>query len=238
MSEHEALVTGHVDLRDSDRIIRLLTPDRGRIDAVARHARASKRRFGGMLDLGNHVRVDLQDRQKLPGLVRVDHLGGPSKAREDLLRLAQLCYGLEVCARLAPEDSPAEKLFRLALVWCQLCEAPEAPGGASRLAFEAKALTFSGLQPQLVRCASCGDPLEEPVVFSLEGGGARHERCGPGLGTTVRWLAALEGLRRTPLADTTGGPVLPEDQAWLLSDFIAWQIGGSLKSRALLQGLG
>ena len=47
----EALVLRAVDLGESDRVVQLLTPETGRIAAIAKGARRSVRRFPGTLDL-------------------------------------------------------------------------------------------------------------------------------------------------------------------------------------------
>jgi DNA repair protein RecO (recombination protein O) len=167
----------------------------------------------------------------------VERLSGPLRARDDVTRIALLGYGAEVCASLAPEGAPAEKLHGLLGAWLDVLEADGPPGPALRHALEAKALTFAGLAPALLVCARCGEPLEDPVVFEAEAGGGRHARCGTGTPVRSSGLAELDRLRRTPLAElaTAQAPHVP---VWLLSAFVVWQLGRPLRSRALLEALG
>lgn len=228
----EAVVVGHVDIGESSRILRLLTGPEGRIAAMARQARSSRKRYAGLLELGNRLRVRrTRGRGELPNLGEVSLISAPVRARADLLRLAQLAYGVEVCAALAPEHHEAHKLFTLLVHWLDLLEGDEAPGPASREALEAKALTFAGLTPALYRCAACGERLDEPAVWAPGAGGATHARCSGGSPIPLETVARMEVLRRTPLADTPG---LPGPAGWWLGDFLQHHLGRALTARSLL----
>ncbi len=232
----EGVVVGGVDHGEANRIVRFLCAEEGRISALARHARASRRRFAGVLEPGTRLRLHRQrGRGQLPNLIEVDRLGGPNRARGDIDRIALLAYGCELCAALAPESHPAPKLFRLLTVWLDLLEDEATAGIASRAALEAKAMTFAGVAPALVRCPVCGEALDDPLVFDFDGGGGRHGRCGGGRPVSARALLELETLRRTPLSETLGrvlaGPT------WLLSDYVQHHLGRALKSRRLIEDL-
>lgn len=240
MTDEVFVVVGTFDTGESDRIVRTLSGRRGRISAIARRARASKKRFAGHFEVGNRLRLELRrGRGDLAVIVDADLLSTPTAARADIDRLALLAYGCELCAALAPEEHEAERLARLLEVWIELLEGEGTPSTASRLALEAKALTFAGLAPALVRCAACGDPLEAPVVFDPEAGGALHGRCGGGRPASPRGLLWLEALRRTPLSATPDLDVPPDAPVdrWLLSDFARHHLGRDLRSRRLLEDL-
>jgi DNA repair protein RecO (recombination protein O) len=233
--ELPAIVVGSVDVGESSRIVRLLTPSEGRISVVVRGARSSKRRWAGLLDPGTRLRADVKKgRGDLAVLANAELIAGPKRARDDLERLAQLAYGCEICAALAPEHHPAPKLYGLLEAWLDLVEAEPGPSPASRVALEAKALTFAGLAPALVRCARCQAVLDDPAMFDAAAGGALHARCGGGAPVLAAACAAVDGLRRTPLAETPAAP-LPPGFRWLLSDFARWHLGHDLRSRGLLE---
>lgn len=237
-TEAEAIVLGRTDLGESDRIVRLLTEAQGRVDAVARGARRSRRRFGGALEPGTRGVARWQrGRGELPTLVSFDVLRAPHAVRDDYDRLVLLGYGCDLLAVLSERDLAADKGYGLLGAWLALLEGAGRPAAASRLALEAKALTFAGLTPALVRCATCGRPLDDPARWSAEAGGGVHEACGAG-GNTVRAsaLAELEDLRRTPLARTVDRDA-PEGARYLLMDFVEHHARRRLPSRALLDTL-
>jgi len=222
-----AVVIGGADLGESDRIVRLLSPRIGRFSVVARRARVSKRRFAGAFEVGNEVVIDARGGD-LPAVSVVEIVRAPRRAREDLLRIALLCYGCEVVGGLAPEHDAAERLHGLLLSWLARLEDPVPPPSGLRVAFEAKALTFAGFGARLTTCARCGEPLADPVTWDPEGGG-RHRECAPGPAVSAALLLEIERLRRTPLAELRVGP-----ETWLLTDAVEHHLGRRLNSRALL----
>jgi DNA repair protein RecO (recombination protein O) len=230
----DAVVVGRVDVGDADRVMRFLTADHGRLDLMARGARSSRRRFGPVLELGSRVFVVWRrGKGDLSSLDRCDPIALPKRAREGYDRVVLLAYGCELAYALSAAGQGNEKLFRLLLAWLDLLEAEGDPGHAARVAFEAKALTFSGLTPALTRCAVCGEPLSGEVRFDPEAGGGVHVGCGPGKVVDATVLAVLDTLRRTALADV-GSIELPKAGRWLLADFVEHHHRARMRSRALL----
>jgi len=231
----EGVVVGVTDFGEAHRVVRLLSAARGRVAVMARGARRSKKRFAGLLDLGTRLRVQLgRGRGSLPVIAEADRLGGPRRARDGLERIALLAYGCELCGALAAEGEPAPKLHRLLEVWLELLEGPAEPGWASVVALEAKALTFAGIAPALTHCCSCGEPLDDPVVFDAASGGGHHARCGGGRATSAARLARLEVLRRTPLHDTVDPAHAVEGPSPLLWAALTAHLGRAPRSRALV----
>ncbi len=233
------IVVGSVDVGESNKVVRLLTPTRGRVALMARGARSSSKRFAGVLDLGTTVDAELgRGRGRLDLLRSADRVAGPKRSRRDLDRLAMLAYGCELCDALCAEDEPEPKLHGLLAHWIELLEGEATPGEGARLALEAKALTFAGLAPALRHCAACGAPLDDPAVFHAWGGGGRHSRCGGGVQGPAETLAQIERLRRTPLADIVlEEPFEAGPFRWALSQMVEAHVGRGLRSRSLLVDL-
>lgn len=229
----DAVVLGRIGLGEADRIVRLLVADRGRVDAVARGARGSRKRFAGALDPGTRLRVTLRrGSASLPWIEEVEVRAAPHVARSTLGRLSLLLWGCEVVAALTSRELEAERLRHLLEVWLDLLEGPQAPEHPQRVAFEGKALTFAGLAPALVRCSVCDRAIEAPAVFHGEAGAA-HAACGAGRSVSVEDLVSIERLRRTALADTWGASVSPSAR-WLLTEFLEYQVGHAIEARAAL----
>ena len=235
-SRIRGFVVGATDFGEAHRIVRLLSAEHGRVALLARNARSSSRTFGGLLELGTELDVEVRaGRSDLRLFLEADRLGGPRVARKDLDRIALLAYGCELCSALAAEESPAEKLHPLLRVWLELLEGEGTPGVASRIALEAKALTFAGVTPQLVRCCHCGRDLDEPVVFDPRSGGASHARCGGGHAVSLADLRCIEALRRAPLA--TSVAAAPPRSTGLLAATVEAQLGRPLRSYAVLASI-
>ena len=197
---------------------------------MVRGARGARR---SAIEAGARIRVELRHgRSELPSAGELAIRAAPRRPREDLLRFAYLGWGCDLVPRLAPEHGESERLFGLLEAWLEALEAEAPMGPPHRLALEAKALTFAGLRPVLERCARCGQPIEAPMVFSAEAGGAAHARCAGGLSISPAWLARVEQLRRTPLREIDA--TLDVRPAWALADFAQHQLGRALPSREMV----
>jgi DNA repair protein RecO (recombination protein O) len=230
----EARVVGGVDLGEADRVVRLLSADQGRWSAVARGARASRRRFAGALEIGTRLHVVVRrGRGDLPVLAEAERLSGPVRAREDWDRLLLLGYGTELVASLAPEAAEAAKLYGLYGAFVDQLEGDRLPVGL-RTALECKALVFAGLGAVLDRCARCGGPPEGGMRFWAEAGGAVHGPCGSGTPVSIADLRAWSTDLHRPMAEAAA----VSEEPWLLARFAEHQLGRRLRSLELLAGGG
>ncbi len=234
-----AIVAGLTNYKEADRIVRLLTPDMGRITALARSARSSSKRFGGSLDIGNRLEVSIRPPRSPDGWWSIDGatlLDGRHHTRTCIERITLVAYCTEVCARLAREDHPEPKLFGLLEMALSLLDAMISPPmGAFRLGLEAKALTFAGLCPSLTNCVRCDTPLCAPITFAHDG--ASHQECGhTGTPVSLEWIGAIEAARRSPLRDSIDLN-LPAGPLWAMAEAIELHLGSRLRSRPILATL-
>jgi len=187
-----------IDYRDADRIVTLLTRDFGRLSAVARNARRSRKRFGGSLESFMELDVELRwGRGDLATLgsaaVAQAHLGLVADLRR--MRCAGAC--LELVRLLAPEREPEPRLFEAVGAMLETIEASAPEEAADRgLSFCARALAIVGWAPDLETCGVTGRrcPPEQPAFFDPKRGTivARSAGGGPLLlhGDTRRTLRA------------------------------------------------
>jgi len=228
-----------VDYGEADRIVRFLCAEEGRIAAMARGARRSKRRFAGVLDLGNRVELQLTTgKGRLPVITEVNLEHGHPHLRKNLGSITQMSYACELVGSLAREEHPEPKLFGLLNVALLVLDAAtEAPSPVFRWGLETKALTFAGLAPGLRACMACGEEFgEEALRYNPSMGGVVHAHCGSGAALTSGWCDQVELARRTPLAELVDVP--PEaGPEWAIHDHLAWHIGHPLRSQALLGSL-
>ena len=231
-----ALVLGHTDYGDTDRIVQLITAEQGRISAPARGARSSKKRFTGTLELGSRIEATLRrGKGELWQFQAAELVHGHPHIRSFLESITLSAYLCEMVRELGRREQPEPKLFGLldvALLVLDACTEP--PQAAFRLGFEAKALSFAGLTPVLTQCAGCGQAADGPMIWSVSGGGMMHEACGVGPGVSSAWALAVEGFRRTPLSELVDTPAPTGGSPWLLSELMIWHQGRPLRSRELL----
>jgi len=238
-----------VDTGESDRVVTLLTRERGKVAAFARGARASRRRFGGSLEPFTLLAAEVRERPgaELLGLDQVSPIDAFGGIRGDLARIACASYAAELARELVRDHEPHEDLFdALAEYLGRLAGAPARP--AALRAFELAALRAAGLAPRLDACARCGGPLapDRPARFDPGQGGALCAACGPSAapGGPSLSRAATEALARLAeggLAAAETEPLAPplgREARDALSAFVEHHLGRRLQARRFLEEMG
>ncbi|MBL9106910.1 MAG: DNA repair protein RecO [Myxococcales bacterium] len=143
-------------LGESDLLVVLLTPEHGKVEAAARSARNSRRRFPGGLPAGLRGRAAIaRGRGALARLERFEPTSDHTPVGRDLERFAYVAYLCELTDELVRGQHPDAPVFAV------LCTALEAViGGPPRPAelrrFELVLLGELGLLPALAGCCVCG----------------------------------------------------------------------------------
>ncbi len=241
-----ALVLRTFDYAESDRLVHLYTEELGRVVAIAKGARRSRRRFPGALEILNLLDARLVD----PPHASVMRLEGARLERpferlvNDLGRYAIACYFVEILGRVTGEHEANPELFRFAVGVLDVL-AEEAPDRLLALLVLTKTLAHLGYRPQLIACAVCGAALSPDagrVEFSLRQGGAVCRSCGSGegAGVPVSLLRAIEEGIRTPLRERGRLALTPPAvrRAELLLDrFFRFHIGIELRSAPFVRDI-
>jgi DNA repair protein RecO (recombination protein O) len=190
----DGLILRLVPYGEADQVATLYTRTHGRITALARGARRSKRRFGGAL--GHLVVSQLGLRPRTRGemwtLESAQIVQDFTGLATDVAAFAHTGYAIELLMSLTPAEAPQPELLDLVVA---LHDALRAGASAAVLrAFELHLLDLLGSAPVLDACARCGT-IEEldgrGVVFDPEKGGVVCPRCAPdSRGPAVRPLPA------------------------------------------------
>jgi DNA repair protein RecO (recombination protein O) len=245
--ETEAIVLRTHAFGEADLVVHLLTPERGRIAAIAKHARKSVKRFPGSLDLFNHLRVEVRPHRRagLPLLLRAELIAPFLALKTTPVRYALGCYLLELVGRLAPEEGAGPEMKRIFDFTAEALAALAvgAPDARSRVLLELRALDVLGLRPELRRCVRCGADVTgpAPVPFHIADGGVLCGKCADPQGISVRvhlgTLRVLEQGLRFPVSElarlSLAGPALAEAQQ-LVARFQRYHVGIELRSERFL----
>ena len=152
----DGLIIRDINVGEDDRIVTILTRERGIISASARGARRVKSRISTSTRLfcysdftlfKGHEKYIIDDAQPVEFFLGVD---------KDLERLALAQYFAQLCAALAPQEEPAELFLRLMLNALSFIKNGKRQLPLIKAAFEMRILTMSGYMPDIVACASCG----------------------------------------------------------------------------------
>lgn len=160
---------------ESDLIVDLYTEQGGRTSVVARGALRSKRRYMGILELGQIVKIDYLIKPGLSSLGPCDLLQSVRRVRDHLQALEQLYYILELCLHCTPLDEKDEALFQSMVELISAIESEPGVEDTVLIAWELSLLTHLGYHLKIDRCPFTGLP---PDGLSFEVGGSISSQAG------------------------------------------------------------
>ena len=225
----EAIVVRVVDYGEADRVATLLLRAQGKVSALARGARRSRKRFGGLELFARGEATLREGRGELWALEGFHVSRGFPHLALDVARVAQAAYACELTRELLPPHHPEPRAWDLLCLLLERIDAGQAHGAlgpAYLRVFELALLDTLGFAPALDRCVVCGDELAAPTTSPERGadperhldvrrGGMACERCSSGHGPGERPLherarRLLLAAQRMPLQDA---PRLVEERA-------------------------
>jgi len=194
----EGVVLRTHKLGEADRIISLLTRDRGLVRAVAKGVRKTTSRFGGRLEPFMHVDLQLAEGRSLDLITQVETIS--AFARDlggDYPSYTAGTAMLETAERLVQEDGePAVQQLQLLVGALRALTAPgERTPGTILDSYQLRALAVAGYAPTFDGCARCGREGPHRDFHAASGGMLCHACRVPGSAApspfTVSLLAAL-----------------------------------------------
>ncbi|MEB3330191.1 MAG: DNA repair protein RecO [Candidatus Sericytochromatia bacterium] len=164
---------------EADRVLVLLTRERGLRRALARGLRKAGSRLGGRLEAFREASVTLVRGRNLDVVAGAESLRRFPAIATDFDALAAGLAATELLLAFLADDDPQPEAYDLyATLLGRL-----GPGSAAEVllcAFELQLLDALGYRPELAACTACGAPLAGPVDLGgldLEGGGVVCAGC-------------------------------------------------------------
>lgn len=173
----EGVVLRTMKLGEADRIVTFVTPEHGKVRAVAKGIRKTRSKFAGRLEPMTHVSMMCWKGRELDVVTQVEVIDHFRGIREDLDRMPAAFTMLEAVDHIVVERQPADGVFRA--LTGGLRTLSEGTGPALLGAFLLRLLAVEGVGPVVDSCASCGadGPL---VAFDEHVGGFLCRSCRSG----------------------------------------------------------
>ncbi len=174
----EAIVIRRINFGESDKILTVYTPSRGKLRLLAKGVRRTTSRMGGHLELFMQCKLLVAKGRNLDLITQSETVSVFPLLRNNLNLIAYAWQAVELLDRLTEEELENYPVFSLLSEFLKLLEAGSEPIITSR-AYELHLLGDLGYRPQLFRCVRCNNELQ-PVVnfFSPELGGVLCPDCG------------------------------------------------------------
>ena len=205
----DAIVLSRFDLGEADRVLTLITPEFGKLKAIAKGVRRTTSRLGGSLEPFAELNVGLARGRTFDIVteVRVGHAW--LHLRDRLESTATAWYLAELADRSLEERHEAEALYALLRRAYELLDAGMAPGRVARW-YEMHLADELGQRPEVDRCVECDRMLDagESYRWVPPLGGVLCGRC-PGppadrAGLSLEALKVLKAYQRLDIEAIAG----------------------------------
>ena len=195
------IVTRYVDYRENDRILSVLTLERGRIDANARGCRRPKSPLLPASQPFVYGEFELYVSKDRATVSQANIQETFFPLREDAERFAAASSAMQLVHEASQEEEKNTDLFYLLYYTLTFLSYGEAAPRDLFLCFLSKYLDVIGYRPVLTSCVQCGKDLrsENEVFYSIPSCGAVCSSCSAGAWNVSK--TSLEAIRRMILLD-------------------------------------
>lgn len=173
------IVVRHANYGDYDRMVTLLTPERGRLDAVARGCRRLKSPIVNATELFTAGEFTIFERNGRNAIEQCQISDSYFPLRTDYDRLTHGVYWLKLLDALIVPDEPADGIFRMTLRALAHLTYSALPPELVTMAFEMHLMALEGYFPRVDACVRCAKVLDGAARFDARLGGATCMGCAP-----------------------------------------------------------
>lgn len=171
----EGIVLRTNDYGETNKIVTMLSREKGKMAAVARGAKKTKSRLSGVTQPFTHGYFLVQGGRGLGTMQQGEPLDSMRHIREDLLKTAHAAYIVELIDRTTEDGEGGAFLFEL--LRKSLAAVNEGMDAAIITNIvEMKMLQRLGIRPELSACTVCGE-TEGIFGFSIRENGVICHRC-------------------------------------------------------------
>ena len=246
MSLHrdDGIVLRAQKLGEADRVITMLTRERGRLRLVAKGVRRTTSKFGARLEPFAHVDFQTFEREnRALGMITQAETIAPygGEVVGDYARYTAGTAMLETAERLTDEGEPALQQYLLLLGGLRALTGGEHAPGLVLDAFILRSLSIAGYAPSFRDCAGCGNEPDDGIpwrFFSLPAGGVVCPACKPG-GAAVPQQATVDLLGALLAGEWESAdasePRHRREASGLVAAYLQWHLERGLRSLRLVE---
>lgn len=237
-TENTAIVLRRVNYRDNDRMVTLLSPSRGRIDAIVRNCRKPRSHnlnAAELFALGDYMLVESGGRMTVTSVHLIETF---YPLRSDYTRLTCGTWLLSLAEAAAEPEQEQQELFMLLLHTLSRLAFSDQPWKPLLSGFLLHFSACQGFKPRLNHCSLCGKRLgdEPPLFFDPADGGVVCGSCRRNGNQVSLSPAQLRWMRGALTAGSASWVNTADAEApfQLLRAYVESKLGRRLKSGALL----
>ncbi|MFA5967245.1 MAG: DNA repair protein RecO [Patescibacteria group bacterium] len=169
----KGIIIRRINLGEADRILTILTADRGKIRVVARGVRRANAKLSGFLELFRYNEYLLAEGRNLDIITGAATIENFRQISLNLRKIGLAYYVAEISDRLVEETQEADQVFDLVYTALKEINANKLPLDFVKSFFEFNILSVLGFKPELTKCIVCEKPIDltQKTGFSVTLGG-------------------------------------------------------------------
>jgi len=227
---------------EADRILTILTSDRGKIRTIAKGVRRAKAKLAGWLDMFADNELELAEGRNLDIVTGVVAVGQIATDKLTLHQTGLMYYLCELVDKLVEETHDVPEVFSLLREGLSAVAERVVPLNILKTYFEIKLLTGLGFAPELYRCVVTGQELngEDRLYFSYRLGGVfcdgkSQDDFAPEISKDgIKLLRLLQRYPLDAVRKVKVGKETVEEVSRLMSEFVEFMTDRRIKSLAVL----
>jgi DNA repair protein RecO (recombination protein O) len=243
-----AIVLRKTDFGDYDLIVTFFTLREGKITAIAKSAKKSTKRFGGILEIFSALDVvySIGRRKGLPVLQEAALTHPFPSIRSSMIKTAYASYWAELINEWMEDGQADIRLYHLFHHVLKELNAGRASEGVLSILFQMRFMKMFGFGPNLQKCGTCLNKMdnikETNVMFNLEKGSIVCDRCAGGSGHkivltkgTVKQVLWMEKGDLVKAVRVRFSPDALREGLKLLETFVPYHVGKEPRSLKFLK---
>ena len=167
----KGIVIKRVNLGEADKIITLLTKDRGKIRVIAKGVRKPKAKLAGFLDLFHYNECLIAEGRNLDIITGVSTIENWHGINQSLQQVALAYYMAETIDKLIEETQEIGDIFDLIYFSFDTLNQNKINLNILKSFFEVNIVGALGYKPELERCIECNEVIQKDAWFSFALGG-------------------------------------------------------------------
>lgn len=243
-----AVLLRRIQYADSDLILTFLTKDSGKLSAIAKSAKKSVKRFGGVLELFSALDIVYQQTgiRGLPILKEAVLRKPFVHIRSDIVKTGHASYWSELTNLWLEEGHAQPALFQLLEETLEALDEGTTADDVLGIYFQLRFLSLTGFAPHFESCCVCRAPVidlaECRLSASLAKGGILCRHCSDDSlrrlkisKATVKQLLWMEQRSLEKACRIRFSPLSLKEALDFLESFVPYHLGKTPKSLGFLQ---
>ena len=173
----DGLIIKENNVGESDRVVVVLTRDRGLISAFVTGARKPKSKNAAATALLSFSSFTFTQTKETYRITESEAIDVFFNLRTDIEKLSLAQYICELCLCLVPYDVESEDFLRLALNALHFIEKNKLDIYSVKALVELRMMVIAGFMPDLVGCRECGSDRDFPLFLDSGGGDMLCCKC-------------------------------------------------------------